>query len=236
LQDLFWQEAAKYQVLPLDASVATRVVVPKPSLAAGRTIFTYRGKVTGIPYGDAPSLLNTSYKITADIEVPQGGAQGVINTNGGRFGGYSFFLLKGKPVFVWNLLGLKKVRWEGSEVLSLGKHTLEFDFKYNGLGFGTLAFNNVSGIGQGGVGVLKVDGKEVAKQTMEHTIPIIMQFDETFDVGADTETSAADEDYQEPFEFTGKLEKLTIALDRPQLTPEDIKKLAEGQQAAQDQR
>ena len=236
LQNLFWQEAQKYQVLPLDASVATRVVVPKPSLAAGRTVFTYKGKVTGIPYGDAPSLLNTSYKITADIEVPQGGAEGVINTNGGRFGGYSLFLLKGKPVFVWNLLGLKQVRWESPDALPPGKHTIEFDFKYNGLGFATLAFNNISGIGQGGTGVLKVDDKEVSTQTMEHTIPIIMQFDETFDVGADTETSAAFNDYQVPFAFTGTLDKLTIAIDRPQLTPEDIKTLQTGEQAAQDQR
>src|SRR5262250_3110519 len=133
LQDLFWSEAQKYQVLPLDASVATRVVVPKPSLAAGRDVFTYAGKVTGIPGGDAPSLLNTSYTITAEVEVPQGGAEGMINTNGGRFGGYGFYLLKSKPVFNWNLLGLKHVRWEGPNALSAGKHTLEFDFKYDGL-------------------------------------------------------------------------------------------------------
>jgi len=234
LQDLFWKEAAKYQVLPLDASVAPRVVIPKPSLAAGRTVFTYSGKITGIPYGDAPSLLNASYTITADIEVPDGGAEGMINTNGGRFGGYGFYLLKGKPVFTWNLLGLKRVKWEGPEALTPGNHTLEFDFKYDGLGFGTLAFNSVSGIGRSGTGVLKVDGKEVATQKMDRTIPIIMQFDETFDVGADTETSVDDQDYQVPFEFTGKLNKLTIAIDRPKLTPEDIKKLEAGERAAND--
>src|SRR5215469_1217776 len=118
LQGMFWQEAAKYQVLPLDASVATRVIAPKPSLAAGRTVFTYSGKITGIPYGDAPSLLNASYTITADIEVPQGGAEGMINTNGGRFGGYGFYLLKGKPTFTWNLLGLKRIKWQGPDVLA----------------------------------------------------------------------------------------------------------------------
>ena len=234
LQNLFWQEATKYQVLPLDASVATRVVIPKPSLAAGRTVFTYHGKLTGIPYGDAPSLLNTSYTIVADIDVPEGGAEGMINTNGGRFGGYGFYLLKGKPVFLWNLLGLKRVRWEGPEALSPGKHQLEFDFKYNGLGFGTLAFNSVSGIGQSGTGTLKVDGKEVATQAMDHTIPIIMQFDETFDVGADTETSVNDEDYQVPFEFTGTIDKLTISLDRPKLTPADEQRLTQGERAAED--
>jgi len=234
LQDLFWKEAIKYQILPLDASVATRVIVPKPSLAAGRTVFTYHGKITGIPYGDAPNLLNTSYTITADVDIPQGGAEGMINTNGGRFGGYGFYLLKGKPVLTWNLLGLERVKWQGPDALSPGKHTLEFDFKYDGLGFATLAFNNLSGIGRSGTGVLKVDGKEVATQKMEHTIPIVMQFDETFDVGADTETSVDDQDYQVPFEFTGKLDKLTISIERPKLTPEDEKRLMQGARGAAD--
>src|SRR5262249_1334406 len=100
LQDMFWVEAAKYNVLPLDASVATRVITPKPSLAAGRNVFTYSGELTGIPPGDAPNLLDTSYTITAEIELPSDRAEGMINTNGGRFAGYGFYLLKGKPVFV----------------------------------------------------------------------------------------------------------------------------------------
>jgi arylsulfatase len=234
MEDLFWVEAAKYNVLPLDASVATRVIVPKPSLAAGRTTFTYSGVLTGIPPGDAPSLLNTSYTVTAEIEIPPGGAEGMLNTNGGRFGGYGFYLLKGKPIFTWNLLDLRRVRWEGPEALTRGKHTLEFDFKYDGLGFATLAFNSLSGIGRSGTGVLKVDGKVVSTQKMEHTIPIVLQFDETFDVGADTGTSVDDRDYQVPFKFTGKLNKLTLSIERPKLTPEDEKKLMEGYRAAQD--
>jgi arylsulfatase len=181
--------------------------------------------VTGIPHGDAPFLLDASYTITAEVEIPQGGAEGMINTNGGRFGGYGFYLLKGKPVFLWNLFDYKRVRWEAPEALSPGKHTVEFDFKYDGLGLATLAFNNVSGIGRGGTGVLKVDGKEVATQKMEHTIPIILQWDETFDIGADTGTPLDDKDYQVPFKFTGKLNKLTIKIDRPKLTPADEKLL-----------
>jgi arylsulfatase len=119
---------------------------------------------------------------------------------------------------------LKRVRWESADALTPGKHTLEFDFKYDGLGAGTLAFNNVSGIGRGGTGVLKVDGKELARQTMERTVPLILQWDENFDIGADTGTPVAD-DYEVPFRFTGKLDKLTLKIDRPQLTPEDIQKL-----------
>jgi len=224
LEDLFWVEANKYQVLPLDATVATRIVAPRPNLAAGRTEFTWSGEITGTPNGDAPFILDSSYNFKAEVDIPQGGAEGMIVTQGGRFGGYGFYVLRGKPVFVWNLLDLKRVRWEGSDALSSGKHTLEFDYKYDGLGVATLAFNNVSGVGRGGTGVLKVDGKEVARQTMQHSIPLILQWDENFDIGADTGTPVAD-DYQVPFRFTGNLDKLTLKIDRPQLTPADIEKL-----------
>jgi arylsulfatase len=229
MQDLFWVEAAKYQVLPLDASVATRLVAPRPSLSAGRTEFTWPGPLTGTPNGDAPFILNSSYNFKAEIEIPEAGADGMIVTQGGRFGGYGFYVLKGKPVYVWNLVDLKRVRWEGPNALPPGKHTLEFDFTYDGLGMGTLAFNNLSGIGRGGTGVLKVDGKEVARQTMERTLPLILQWDENFDVGADTGTPVDDQDYQVPFAFTGKLNQLSLTIDRPQLTPEDEKRLEQAQ-------
>jgi arylsulfatase len=221
---LFWAEAAKYQVLPLDATVATRLIAPRPSLAVGHTEFSWSGEITGTPNGDAPPILDASYNFKAEVDIPQGDAEGMIVTQGGRFGGYGFYLLKGKPVFLWNLVDLKRVRWEGPEALSPGKHTLEFDFKYDGLGMGTLAFNNISGIGRGGSGVLKVDGKEVARQTMERTLPLVVQWDENFDIGADTGTPVA-EDYQVPFKFTGKLNKLTLKIDRPKLTPEDERRL-----------
>ena len=227
---LFLKEAKKYNVLPLDASVATRVVAPRPNITAGRTEFVYTHPMIGLPLGDSPSLLNCSYTITADLEVPEGGAEGMIVTCGGRFGGYGFYLLKGKPVFNWYLFGFKHVRWEAPEVLSPGKHTVEFDFKYDGMGAGTLAFNSVSGIGQGGTGKLKVDGKEVATRKMEHTIPIILQFDESFDIGSDTLTGVDDADYRPPFPLTAKFDKLTLKIDRPQLSPEDIKKLEAGMQ------
>ncbi len=225
MQELFLREARKYQVLPLDASVATRLVQPRPNLTAGRSEFVYTRPMTGLPQGDSPLLLNCSYNIAADIEAPQGGGEGMILTSGGRFGGYGFYLLKGKPVFLWNLVDAKRVRWEGKEPLSAGKHLVEFDFKYDGLGPGTLAFNNLSGLGRSGTGVLKVDGKEVASQKMERTLPIILQWDESFDIGSDTGTPVCDEDYQCPFAFTGKLNKLTVKIDRPQLSPEDVKKL-----------
>src|SRR3954452_2612321 len=151
--------------------------------------------VTGQPRGTGPDLLNASYTITAEIEVPQGGGNGMIVIDGGRFGGYGMYLLKGKPVFLWNLLDLKRVRWEGAETLAPGKYTLEYDFRYDGLGFATLAFNNISGLGQGGTGIFKVDGKVISKQTLEHTVPLTLPWDETFDIGSDTGTPVDDYDY-----------------------------------------
>jgi len=225
MQKLFMQEAKKYQVLPLDDSVVTRLIVPKPSITAGRHVFTWTHPIIGIPNGDAPSVLNASYTFKAEVEIPQGGAEGMLITQGGRFGGYGFYLLKGKPVFLWNLVDLKRIRWEAPEALSPGKHTVEFDFKYDGLGPGTLAFHNLSGIGRGGTGVLKVDGKEVATQKMEHTLPFILQWDESLDIGSDTQTGVDDADYQVPFKFTGKIDKITLTINRPKLSPQDIKKL-----------
>ncbi len=230
LKAMFIEEAKKYQVFPMDASVAARIVAPRPNITAGRTEFVYTKPMVGLPQGDSPVILNSSYTITADIEVPAGGAEGMILTSGGRFGGYGFYLLKGKPVFLWNLVDLKRVKWEGPDALTPGKHTVEFDFKYEGLGVGTLLFNNMSGLGRPGTGALKVDGKEVATQKMEHTLPMILQWDESFDIGSDTLTGVNDADYQPPFALTAKLNKLALKVDRPKLSEEDIKKL-EGAEA-----
>jgi len=240
MQELFMVEAAKYQVFPLDNSLATRMVTPRPSVTAGRNVFVYSGELTGIPMGDAPQLLGTSYTITAEVEIPEArplglsapqAGDGMIATQGGRFGGWGFYVLRGKPVYVWNLLDLKRARWEG-EALSPGKHTLEFDFKYDGLGFATLAFNNTSGIGRGGMGVLKVDGKVVATQSMDRTISIILQWDDTLDIGADTGTPVDDKGYQVPFRFSGKLNKVTIRVQPRSLTPAEKRLLQrEGQRS-----
>jgi arylsulfatase len=210
LQELFMVEATKYNVFPLDNSVLPRIVTPRPSATAGRNAFTYSSVMSGLPPSDAPSILNRSYTITADVEIPEaralglsteGGGEGMLVTMGGRFGGYGLYLLKGKPVFLYNMLGLKRFRWEGQEVLPPGKHTIAFDFQYDGPGFG-----------KGGTGVLRVDNNEVAKQTIPHTIPFIVTVEETFDVGVDTRTGVDDRDYKPPFPFNGKLNKVTYNL------------------------
>jgi arylsulfatase len=217
LQALFLTEAAKYNVLPIDNSILPRIITPRPSATAGRTLFTYQGENAGIPVGNAPSLLNKDYTITAEVTIPKGGAEGMIVTMGGVFGGYGLYLLEGKPVFVYNLLNLKRTRWEGGvggadlmgKELAPGQHTIVFDFTYDG-----------PGPGKGGTGVLSVDGKELSRKTMEHSIPFLMAIDETFDIGCDTRTPV-DDSYELPFHFTGTINKLTFKLGPEQLMEAD---------------
>ena len=229
MKQMFIEEAKKYQVFPMDASVAARIIAPRPNITAGRTEFVYTMPMVGLPQGDSPLLLNTSYTITAEIEVPEGGAEGMILTSGGRFAGYGFYLLEGRPVFLWNLIDLERIKWEGKDALKPGTHSVEFDFVYDGLGVGTLLYNNMSGLARSGIGTLKVDGTVVDTKKMEKTLPMILQWDEAFDIGSDTLTGVNDADYKPPFPLTAKLNKLTIKVDRPQLSTEDIAKLQEAQ-------
>jgi hypothetical protein len=202
MQELFLLEAARYNVFPLDNSILERLMTPRPSATAGRKEFTYSGVISGLPTGDAPNIVNKSYTITAEIEVPADGGDGMLVTTGGKFAGYGLYLLKGKPVFLYNFMDMERFRWEGSDILTPGKHTIVFDFTSDG-----------PGMAKGGSGVLKVDGTEVANQKIPHTVPALMPWDETFDVGVDTRTGVEDKDYQVPFEFTGTIDKLTVQLN-----------------------
>jgi arylsulfatase len=215
MQDLFYAEAKKHDVLPLDNSTLERFLTPRPSPTAGRTTFTYTGELSGVPPACAPSILGRSYVIEADVEIPEGGAEGMIVTEGGRFGGYGLFLSKGvagirhgKVVFLYNLLGLKRTVWDGPE-LRPGKHKIVFEFDYDGPGFG-----------KGGTGTLKVDGKVVQTKKLENTIPVTVPEDESFDVGMDTRTPVAlvEFRYECPFKFTGKINRLTYTLGQPEFT------------------
>ena len=124
-----------------------------------------------------------------------------------------FRIGRGRPVFVYNFLDLERFRWEGLSSLGEGKHTIVFDFKYDG-----------PGLGKGGTGVLSVDGKEVDRKTIAHTIPLLMPIDESFDIGLDTRTPV-DFTYECPFPFTGTIDKLTYKLGPSQLSAEDQKKV-----------
>jgi arylsulfatase A-like enzyme len=216
LQDLFWAEAGKFNVLPLDNSRAERFDVSlRPSLTKGRAVFTYYPGMVRIPEGSAPDFKNKSYRITADVEIPTGGAEGVLMTQGGRFNGLGLYILKDKPVFYYNLVGVDRTSIGGQDALAPGKHTIEVSFKYDG-----------GGMGKGGLATLTVDGKKVAEQKLLRTIPFRVSADETFDVGEDTGTPVS-EDYHVPFRFTGTLNKLVVTLGEAALTSEEQKQFDE---------
>jgi arylsulfatase len=209
LQELFWIEAAKHNVLPLDNSKIERMNVDnRPSLTRGRAVFTYYPGMTRIPEGSAPSILNKSFKVGADVEIPAGGGEGVLVTQGGRFNGWGLYLLRGKPVFHYNTVGVYRSTIAAPDQLAPGRHTILLDFAYDG------------GLGKSGTATLSVDGKQVAQGKIERTIPFRISADETLDIGEDTGTPVS-EDYHVPFKFTGTLKKVAIQLTDAKLSAED---------------
>jgi arylsulfatase len=202
LQELFWKEAEKYNVLPIDNSKVERLdVTNRPSLTAGRDTFTYYPGLVRIPEGAAPDTKNKSWRIEAEVVIPEGGAEGIILTHGGRFAGYGLYLLEGKPVFCYNLAGVAHYYVRGEEKLSPGKHTLVYNYQHDG------------GVGKGGTGTIEVDGKSVGSSRIERTLPFRLSLDETLDCGEDTGTPVS-EDYvtKMPFKFTGELKQAVIKL------------------------
>jgi len=147
----------------------------------------------------------------------------MIVTEGGRWGGYGLYLLKGVPVFDYNMLMLLQARWAGDQPLSPGKHTIVFDFKYDG-----------PGVAKGGTGVLKVDGNDVRTLQVPKTVPFLLPADETFDVGIDTRTGVNDQDYQVPFRFNGKIDNVTFNLGPTQLSAAEDMNVREATARAHD--
>jgi len=212
MEQLFIMQAEKYKVFPLDDRTLPRFIGPKPSYTPSRTEFTYTAELTNVPFpgvAGAPNMLNKSYTMTAEVEVPEGGAEGMLVTDGGRCAGYGFYLLEGVPTFAWNLIQLETFKWQGQEGLAPGKHTLEFEWAYGG-----------PGLGKGGTGTLKVDGAAVDTKEMPRSLPVGIGWVETFNVGVDTGTPVV-ADYEVPFPFTGTLDKLTIKLGPEDLTPDE---------------
>lgn len=209
LQDLFWVEAAKYNVIPIDNSRSERFdVATRPSLTRGRSVFTYFPGQVRIPEGAAPDLKNKSFKIAADVVVPANGAEGIIATQGGRFNGWALYLLQGKPVFHYNLAGVHRITIAAKDKLSPGERVIVTDFKYDG------------GLGKGATVTITVDDKLIAQGRIERTTPFRMSIDETLDIGEDTGTPVS-EDYRVPFKFSGNLKRVLIGLTDHKLTPED---------------
>ncbi|MBN69954.1 MAG: arylsulfatase [Gimesia sp.] len=218
LQRLFYIEAVKNNVLPLDNSKAERLDVKnRPSLTRGRDTFTYYDEMLRIPEGSAPDLKNKSFGISAVVDIPESGAEGLLMTQGGRFCGLGLYVLEGKPVFHYNLCGVERYNVAGKEKLKPGKHVITLDFKYDG-----------GGVGKGGQATLTVDGNKVAESRIPQTVGYRMSLDETLDIGEDTGTPVS-EDYKVPFKFTGDLEKVTIKITEHPLTEEQLQQYRETQ-------
>jgi arylsulfatase A-like enzyme len=220
LQDAFDVEAKKYNVYPIDSSFAKRAdTAIRPSLTRGRDEFTYYPGMIRIPEGSAPNFKNKSWAIGAEVTIPEGGANGVLATIGGRYGGWALLMQDDKPQFVYAFSNQPeyKFRIASDQPLAAGNHVIRLSFKYSG-----------GGIGKPATGVLFVDGKQVAEGQIPRTIPIRFSLDETFDVGEDTGTPVV-EDYvnKMPFAFTGTLKKLVVVLEPDKLTDEERKRLLE---------
>jgi arylsulfatase len=202
LQALFYKEAARYNVLPIDNSKTARMdPAIRPSLTRGRTSFTYYEGMTRIPEAAAPDVKNKSFSITAVVDT-EDNDEGVLITQGGLFGGYALMLRGGKPLFHYNFVNVAHYSIGAEQPITQGKHTIVFNFSYDG-----------GGIGKGGTGTLSVDGKQVAQGRIDRTTPIRFSLDEGLDVGEDTGTPVS-EDYDVPFKFTGKIENVTIDIKK----------------------
>jgi len=205
MKELFIREAVKYNVLPLDDRKLERfnaALVGRPDLMAGRMSLTVYEGMTAMSENVFINTKNRSHAITAEVQIPNRGARGVILAQAGRFGGWSLYLKDGKPTYTYNFLGIKRFTIAGKQRLPAGKATIRYEFAYDG-----------GGIGKGGTGTLFVNGRRVAEGRIDHTQGMIFSVEEGADVGRDGETPVI-ENYgiAAPYEFTGKIEKVTIDL------------------------
>jgi arylsulfatase len=203
LQDLWWAEASRNEVLPLDARKTPRLSAAlqgRPSLAGDRTSFTYYPGVLALPAGSAPQILNKSFTITAKIEMPREGSDGAILSFGGSDGGYGLYVRDKRPVFVGNFLNRSITRVTSEAPLGPGAATLRAEFAYDG-----------GGLGKGGTMTLYANGQKVGESRMEQTQAITLGLGGTLDIGEDT-GSAVDEAYTPPFRFGGEIQSVTIDL------------------------
>jgi len=180
----------------LNAEIAGR-----PTLMKGRTSLDLYDSMNGMLENTFINVKNKSKTITAEVEIPEGGANGVILTQGGRFGGWSLYMKDGKVEYTYNYLGLSRDTVAATEPLAAGKATVVLDFKYDG-----------GGIGKGGVATLSVNGKQVASGRIEKTQPLMFSADETADVGLDNQTPVAEGIGigREETRFSGKINKITV--------------------------
>ncbi len=201
LQALFYSEAARYNVLPLDNRKSERLdVSARPSLTYGRTNYTYLGPVKRITEGAAPDLKNRSFTITASLNVTNATVNGVLATQGGYFGGWALYVKDGRVAYCYNYVGLTNTIVTAPTPLAPGSHRIVLDFAYAG-----------GGIGRGATATLTVDDQPAGPVQVPATAGYRISLDETFDIGEDTGMPVNDE-YQVPFRFTDQISELTIEL------------------------
>ena len=184
LQALFMQEAEKYHVLPIDDRTVERVnaaIAGRPDLLGDRKSLTLYQGMNGMLENTFINVKNRSKTITAEVVIPEGGANGVILAQGGRFGGWSLYMKDGKPIYTYNFLGLERFTVASDTTIPAGATTIELDFVYDG-----------GGLGKGGMATLSVDGETAAEGRIEKTQPLIFSADETADVGLDNQTPVAE--------------------------------------------
>ncbi|MDD1620095.1 MAG: arylsulfatase [Methylococcaceae bacterium] len=203
LQALFLKEAKKNNVLPIDDRTLERLnadLVHRPDLMAGRTSLTLAKGMSGMSENVFINVKNKSKTITAELDIPEGGANGVVLAQGGRFGGWCLYLKDGKPAYTYNYLNQNQYTISSPEALPKGKNKLVFEFAYDGGGFG-----------KGGNGTLSVDGRKLAEGRIDKTQPLAFSADETADVGIDDATPVvAGIGEGAKTRFTGKIEKVSI--------------------------
>jgi arylsulfatase A-like enzyme len=221
LQDAFLTEAVKYNVLPLDDRTQARfnpAIAGRPDLMAGRTSLTVYEGMVGMKENAFINTKNSSYAITADVEIPQVGASGVILAQGGIHSGWSFYVEEGKPKFAYNYLG-NVTTIASMDSLPTGRVTVEYDFAFDG-----------GKPGAGGTGTISINEKKVAAGRIEHTIPFIFGA-ETADVGMDLYTPVTEDYTKGNNKFTGKIDKVTIDLKKTNALPAAVEKDVEEKEA-----
>jgi len=220
LQDLFLEEARRYQVFPLDPRDSERTSPSlRSSLTPDRTVFTYTASPLSLYYSFAPPVANRSYSISAAIVVPPSGGDGVIFADGGHFGGHALFVKEGRLRYTYSFVGKEFTHLVSAERLPTGPVTIDFRFLYDG-----------GGIGKGGIATLAVNGSTVAEKRIPRTTPSRFSGDETFDIGEDSLTPVGD--YASPFPFQGQIRKITFDMAPSHLTAAARAALAEGKRVA----
>ena len=199
MKQRFFDEAARTAILPIHHIAEGSG--GRPSLAAGRDRFIFHAGMTRIPEDNAPRLTGRSYTISADVVVPKGGANGVLLTHGGRFGGYAFYIKYGRPMFHYNAIGERQYSIRSAERLTPGAHKLAAEFS-----------SDSRTAGAGGTMILLVDGKPVASGRIEHTHRGWVSLYEGLDVGEDTLTPVNEDYTVAQSRFGGALKQVTVEL------------------------